>query len=303
MDQDLSKASLSVRGRDLRGAILDRSKLTRADFTGAKLMDARLIGASLSNARFGCANKERRTDCTDLRGANLSQANLHGADFAGARMQGASLDRAGLRMASFAVAELLGASFRYADLEGADFTEAYLQGASLTRATVSLRNAPAPSTRFDRAHVTGTGMIGLEIKDDAPPKAPGGGALQEPSERLLNTTGRPWTGKDEKPEELVRAQQKKLRMFLEALACGLGENSGPVAKDPGPDDFDLREAWWKDERAGDRAYITRGLVRNQMFAYTGDQIAVLADRLLHGKPRSCVGAVGLSEADRADIRD
>jgi uncharacterized protein YjbI with pentapeptide repeats len=299
MDQDLSKASLSFRGRDLRGAILDRSKLTKADFTGAKLTDARLIGASLSNARFGCADKDRRIDCTDLRGANLAQADLRAADFAGARMQGVSLERAKLRMANFAVAELFGASLRYADLEDADFTDAYLQGASLTRATISVRDAPAPSTQFGGAHVTGAGLIGLQIKDGASPKASSTGALQDPSERLLDTTGRPWTGKDER-QEVVREQQNKLRMFLEALACGLGENSS-VPKDPDPDDFDVREAWFK-ERAGDRAYIARGLARNQMFAYTGDQITVLADRLLLGKPRSCTGAVGLTEADRADLR-
>ena len=54
-DVDKDFPSLSLRGRNLSGAILSYSDLRSVDFTGANLKGAALNGAQLAYARFGCA--------------------------------------------------------------------------------------------------------------------------------------------------------------------------------------------------------------------------------------------------------
>jgi Pentapeptide repeats (8 copies) len=50
---DKIEVSQSLRGRDLRMAVFDRTDLRKVDFTGAKLNGAKFVDAKLSNARFG----------------------------------------------------------------------------------------------------------------------------------------------------------------------------------------------------------------------------------------------------------
>jgi uncharacterized protein YjbI with pentapeptide repeats len=84
-DQDLAHTERrdavhrSFRGRDLEGAILNRSDLSGADFTGAHLKGAQLSHAILKDVHFGCLDTTNidtsgeaealafQTGCVDLR--------------------------------------------------------------------------------------------------------------------------------------------------------------------------------------------------------------------------------------------
>lgn len=167
--------TLSVRGRDLRFARLDRVDLRGADLTGANLDDASLVGADLRGDELGCVDTpillaqpeiRKKAGCfsaqrADFSSARLADARLVGADLRGARFDDGGLQRADLREslmagatfergklqranlaaslggASFVQANLQGASLAGAGLAAADFTGARLQGASLASAQLS----------------------------------------------------------------------------------------------------------------------------------------------------------------------
>src|SRR5690606_5675787 len=78
--------SISVRGRDLRFARLDRSDLHQVDLTGSDLRGASLVGADLRGAWLQCAditqlmvtNDREALDCTTARRARFTRARLDG---------------------------------------------------------------------------------------------------------------------------------------------------------------------------------------------------------------------------------
>ncbi len=148
---DFDFPSLSLRGRNLSGAILVGSDLRNADFTGANLNDARFDRALLSRAKFRCATsydsrpKQQRwpkDECTWLQRATFMDAKLQAADFDRARMHGAILFGANLMGAQFTGTQLQGAMLNNAQLQaasiiGARLNKAYLNGASLVGARIS----------------------------------------------------------------------------------------------------------------------------------------------------------------------
>jgi uncharacterized protein YjbI with pentapeptide repeats len=82
--------ALSLRGRDLQGAVFIRAHLDKADFTGAQLQGATFNGADLREAKFKCDSAGDERKCAELQGASL--------DFA--QLQGVLLDDAELRTTS-----------------------------------------------------------------------------------------------------------------------------------------------------------------------------------------------------------
>ncbi len=145
------EASISLRGRDLRFARLDRTDLHRADLTGAELDGASFIGADLSHIRLQCADiselilTEDRdlARCVSAERANFTRANLTGAQMAGIDLRHAKLEEANLESAELPYSLLIGADFSGARLDKADVTGgvqmqaanfliASLQGADLT---------------------------------------------------------------------------------------------------------------------------------------------------------------------------
>lgn len=160
----------SLRGRDLRGAVLIRVDLRRADFTGARLEGADLSEANLTGALFGCAGEtaaddglggEPATDCAQLQGASLNLARLQGASLNGAQLQGASFVYAGLQGASLRGAQLQGASLITARLQGASLHGAWLQGAWLLAAQLQgalLTGAQLQGASLDLAHLQGASL-------------------------------------------------------------------------------------------------------------------------------------------------
>ena len=146
---------LSLRGRDLRRAVLVRTDMRKADFTGAILNDADLSGGRFDEALFYCATKDlpkctsllnAKLDNASLKGAKLHNAHLEGASLKGAklqladltdaRLQAANLDAAQLHLAKLNRSDLQGASLKRAQLHGADVSEAHLEGATLASAVV-----------------------------------------------------------------------------------------------------------------------------------------------------------------------
>jgi uncharacterized protein YjbI with pentapeptide repeats len=152
-DAKAGDSSVSLRGRDLRYAKLDRSNLASADLTGADLDGASLIATDLTGAKLQCADlnelilSENRAAalCASARGANFTRASLKGARMSGIDMQTAKFEEAQMEGAELAYSVLTGTNFSSARMdrvdmtggvhaEGANFLIASLQGADLTGA-------------------------------------------------------------------------------------------------------------------------------------------------------------------------
>jgi uncharacterized protein YjbI with pentapeptide repeats len=158
--------SLSVRGRNFRNAVFDRSNLARVDFSAGDLEGASLRGARLEGAKFECAGMvtyrgpagaveftySEATVCANLQNTSLAFARLDGASFEYAEMSGSDLSSTIITRATFSKSVLLGARFTgavgrepkfsrarliAADFSGAqlfasDFEDSSLQGANLS---------------------------------------------------------------------------------------------------------------------------------------------------------------------------
>jgi uncharacterized protein YjbI with pentapeptide repeats len=175
-----TEVSVSLRGRNLRGAILQRSDLSFADFTGAVLVEASFAGAKLQRTTFGCAaslrlkvaGRSSRTDscdeerAADLRGVDFSDAVLHGALFNHAKLHGARFARAMMQGISAEGANFTGAAFTYAHMEGASLVNATLIGASLFSAEmqgVELGGSKLSAASLSRTQLPGAALGGVEL--------------------------------------------------------------------------------------------------------------------------------------------
>ncbi|MGI9386675.1 MAG: pentapeptide repeat-containing protein [Methyloligellaceae bacterium] len=171
------EVSLSLRGRDLRYAVLDRTDLHRADFTGVDLTGASLRETRLEDAKFCHALKTHPRKCSDFEGANLTEANLKGVDFESANLQGAQLALVKLEGAIFRNAELEGANLTSADLKGADLSLANLKGAKLSYAKLQganfgeaelqeadLLEADLQGARFADAQLEGANLAAANLR-------------------------------------------------------------------------------------------------------------------------------------------
>lgn len=172
------RASINLRGRDLRNARLERSDLRQVDLTGANLEGASLAGADLRGALLECASMEKlaetadrhAAECTSARLANLVKARLDGARMAGIDLRGARLDEASMEGAYVAHGLLNGANFQNArlaravlpaaNLQGANLRAANLQGADLGEATLQLADlSEAQLQGADLARATLDGAV------------------------------------------------------------------------------------------------------------------------------------------------
>ncbi len=161
----VDEPSVSLRGRDLRYAVLDRTDLNRVDFTGSDLEGASFVGADLSNARLHCGDlselilseDRQRARCTSARNANFTRAKLTGARMAGVDLTGAMLEEADLESAEMPYAVLAGANFSGARLEKADLTGGVaMQGANFLIA--SLQGADLTGVHAQGADFSSAGM-------------------------------------------------------------------------------------------------------------------------------------------------
>jgi uncharacterized protein YjbI with pentapeptide repeats len=175
----LAERMISLRGRDLRFARLDRADLRQADLTGANLDGASLTGADLRGVRLGCTTTaasgqpdgRQKAGCTRARGSDFSGARLTGANLSGADLRGARLDDAVMDRADLSEAQMAGATFERAQLrranlsgatslEGASFLQANLQGATLTGAKLQMAD-------FTGAWLQGASLAGAHLEGAA----------------------------------------------------------------------------------------------------------------------------------------
>src|SRR6266545_2428319 len=189
-DDKLKKGevTLSLRGRNLHSAVLDRSDLTQVDFTGADLRRASLQGAKLQRARFLCIGDvpggvrkgeslRRLGQCAlldgawlnnaQLQGAYLNRAHLQSARLLWADLRGASLEHARLQGATLWGAQLQGAFLNNAQLQGAGLSWSYLQGASLNDAQLQgagLLSADLRGASLDRARLQGAFLLWADLE-------------------------------------------------------------------------------------------------------------------------------------------
>lgn len=160
--------SVSLRGRNLEGAVLLGANLQKVDFTATYLRGAVLNGADLRAAKFQCTdtrlkNADDNPDtadehCAQLQNAFLVGARLAEADFQGAHLERAKLEKADLRGAKLDDAHLEGASLDDARLHGASLLGAQLHGASLQSATLHgavLDHAQLQGAYLDAAQMQG----------------------------------------------------------------------------------------------------------------------------------------------------
>lgn len=157
------EVSISLRGRDLRYAVLDRTDLHRGDFTGVDLRGASLRETRLEQAKFCHPLKTRSRICSNFEGADLTEANLQGVDFESANLQGAQLALVKLEGAVFRNAELEGANLTSASLRGADLSLANLKGAKLSYA--KLQSANLTEAELQEADLLEADLQGARLQD------------------------------------------------------------------------------------------------------------------------------------------
>ncbi len=157
------EVSLSLRGRDLRYAVLDRSDLHRVDFTGVDLRGASLKETRLEEAKFCLPLKVFPRTCSQFSGADLKEANLMGVDFWGAKLSGAQLAFVRLDGADFRNAELEGANLSFAELKGADLSLANLKGAKLNYA--KLQRAKFDEAELQKAEFSSANLQGANFNN------------------------------------------------------------------------------------------------------------------------------------------
>lgn len=169
-DVDPGARSLSLRGRDLRFARLDRTDLHQADFTGANLDGATLTGADLRGVQMSCGDLallaagdggRSAARCASARGADFARARLTDARMSGADLSGARLEGAQLNGAVLARALLPAANVVAARMDGADLAGASLPGAILLRA--SLHGADLAGAGLQLADFTGAALQGANL--------------------------------------------------------------------------------------------------------------------------------------------
>jgi uncharacterized protein YjbI with pentapeptide repeats len=171
VDKDVTpgEPSLSLRGRDLRFARLDRTDLHQADMTGTSLDGASLVATDLRGVWMQCADlnellltdSRRAARCTSARGANFLKARLGDAKMTGIDLRGARLEEAQLEGAQLAHALANGANFAGARLERADLNGASLTGANFLLA--SLQGADLGGAKLQMADFANAGMQGANL--------------------------------------------------------------------------------------------------------------------------------------------
>lgn len=139
--------SVSLRTRDLRGAVLIGANLRSTDFAGVDLRDARLESADLRSVDFtGADLRDARLENADFRGAKLaceptSLKDQPIPERSCVKLQNAVLDRAKMQGVALNGAQLQGAHLQATQLQGASliraqFLGAYLEGTKLTGAVL-----------------------------------------------------------------------------------------------------------------------------------------------------------------------
>jgi len=323
----------SLRERNLRGAMFDRSDLRNVDLFKARLQGASLRAASLQGASLDLASLQGASlrfaslqgaslDFASLQGASLGGARLQGASLGGARLQGASLGGANLQGAWLARARLQGASLFNADLQGASLFRANLQGASLEDANLqgaSLEGARLQGASLDFAKLQGASLYKTFLwraYGEPDTGNPGRVWVKEPD--LSALTAEELAEVERNALAGVEAEDVKQRIKTALARLSAPEkdvqNSLPASywtdlagktseADHRKDLADRLRALACDEE--NAPYVAQGLVRNRLKDVGPAHLPGVARTLLdaaEGGITNCPGVMGLDAASMAKLR-
>jgi uncharacterized protein YjbI with pentapeptide repeats len=204
---------LYLRGRDLKGAIMNGASLPKVDFTGAQFQG----GATLEYAHLEHSNFQGAR----LQGMRLTGAHLQGAGFGGAQLQGAWLDKAELTCGRLEGTEVVKCAWLHgALLQGALLKDAQLQRATLVQAQLqgaSLEHARMQGAVLDGAQLQGASLRAAELQ----------GALLE-NAPLQGASLGDWLREIENVDEAT--YQNALADTLGGLVCGDDNNDVHVVR-------------------------------------------------------------------------
>ncbi|HEY4847316.1 MAG TPA: pentapeptide repeat-containing protein [Methylocella sp.] len=326
-------------GAILNRATLGRSwaksaRLDNAQLQGASLKGAQLQGASLNDAQLQGAS----LDAAQLQGASLDEAQLRGASLNHAQLQGASLDDADLQGASLDGAKLQGASLKSAQLQGASLVYAQLQGTSLDGAQLqgaSLSYSPLWGLLIGGFFSGGAQLQGASFVDacvwraDASNAAWGDTRVELPKADKLHECD--WTSDrfaalkqliakqvsegDPTRAAIKRAAMERIEQRLDPTKALEGEKDMAKiwavreSEAPTPEAYakGLAGQWRKAGCAAEGApYVLRALLARlhgdvSPFAEDSPEKTKLAAAFLD--EAHCAGAHGLSEADKAKLKE
>jgi uncharacterized protein YjbI with pentapeptide repeats len=301
----------SLVGAQLRGVVLDRAQLRGASLVGAQLRGvvldrAQLRGASLVGAQLQGASLEK----AQLQGASLYGTQLQGASLYGAQLQGAKLDDAQLQGASLDGAQLQGASLIFAQLQGAWLGNARLQGALLNQA--DLRGASfvgACAWRADaRKAAWGDTRVTTPPKADEAHKCEWTAAQFAALKQLI--------AKEVPDGENKGATMERIDQRLDPTTALEGEDEMAKIWAAGETEAPSREAYVKSLAgqlrdvgcaAKGAPYVLHALIARlgspgtSPFGDQSDAAKALASAFLD--EAHCPGAHGLSEADKATLKE
>lgn len=334
-----NEPTLSLRGRDLRGAVFSRSDLRQADFTGAMLDGAILREARLQKARFGCADTgdtKVKTGaltirelpwpnhgCASLNVILANGADISEADFARARMTGARLTSAMAKGANFRRAQLQGANLDSVNLAGAELSGAHLQAASLVMTrflAANLTFAQVQASWVWHADFRWAQLESMQI-------------FQSHGEKPILARARGTVGAGEiyTNEPLLAAPPDAFGLWrARLLGRGIGQNLAIVERLNllAPDHKAKRsdslepDIWhwgvygqvpqfdrWLAEltarlcQSEDAPFVARGLLRNGQLEIAGKRLGDIATMMRKGlaDPASCPGILGFQMQDWLDL--
>lgn len=167
-------SSISLRNRNLNGAVLSGANLRKADLVGASLNGAFLIETDLSEARLECATNwisgepsrpaaTTRAICARLHDAYLGAARLSGVSASGAEFHGADMPQVELFGAMLTETSFAGANLSLAKFDGSIATGAIFHAANMWK--VSLRGAILLRAEFQAADLTEARLGGAMLNE------------------------------------------------------------------------------------------------------------------------------------------
>ena len=329
----IASDALSLRGRDLQGAVFFGAHLDKADFTGAQLQRANFVAAELRGAKFECGPvTEEERKCAQLRGTSFVFAELQGASLEDAILLGTRLDSADLQGASFGFAVLAGASLgqiphstQPTQLQGAWLYSAHLEGASLEGAQLQgavLDNAGLQGASLKNAQVKYASFRNISVWRATPPGGDGAtAALYQGFDyvRAFSWSATWSANAYDTLKSLIEDSIAKGRMRDEAL-----KRIAMLAEPPSTGDSASAKAWADLAKASSPSaasypdamaealigigcaaagapYVISGLIRHLDDRFEGhrSQEAAVARAFLDAA--KCPGARGLSAEDRASL--
>jgi uncharacterized protein YjbI with pentapeptide repeats len=302
--------SVGFKGKDtvcaqLQDAIFASAKLQGASLSGAQLQGATFLGAKLQGSNLNYAQLQGSVlfGAPSLQGASLVGAQLQGAWLDGAQLQGANLDQAELEGAALEGAQLQGASLVGTQLQGVYLWGARLDGALLRRDYVWRTGRPSNATgAFIDAPVPEPKYSGV----DCPNLCEWSGTSYAALKSLIENSVR--SGDRDKALQQIAILERPPYVADASSAKAWTDFAEQSARSPSSYFSALEKTLKEIGCAADGApYVISGLIRpvfhNVQLDYRFDYISQEAEVAAAFLDERCPGARGLSEENKAKLRE